>query len=177
MNPVRWRIYLPFLLVFSTLFVQDVHAISATLLPRGTVIDPNINAIADVLQEVVIKPGETWSFNETIGDPNKYQLVTAFGVYGGGWCDLASRYAELARKLNLPHVFKLHSTPLNGVERQDNVSIWNDNGSKDQIQDLKITNNSSNDLYFTLKITEQAYIVTASYSSPLFLRGSLFATP
>ena len=177
MNPVRWGIYLPFLLVFMTLFVQDTNAISATLLPRGTVIDPNINAIASVLQEVVIKPGETWSFNETIGDPNKYQLVTAFGVYGGGWCDLASRYAELARKLNLPHTFKLHSTPLNGVERQDNVAIWNEDGSKEQLQDLKITNTLSHDLLFTLQTTEKSYVVTASYSLPLFLRGTLFATP
>lgn len=170
-------LYVFFVLVFIISLIPITHELKATPLPRGTGMDANIEAIADVLAYVVIRPGETWSFNATVGHPDKYRLVTYGGVYGGGWCDLASRYAELARKFGLEREFMLHSAPLNGVERQDNVSIWNEDGTGAQPQDLRITNNRMYNVEFVLLRKNTTYELIGSYSHPYFLRGSLFTLP
>ena len=137
----------------------------------------NIEVILPYVSEVTINPGETWSFNQAVGNPDKYTLETVYGVYGGGWCDLASRFAETARKQGLELDFKLHSTPLIGVERKDNVSIWNVDVSATQEQDLRITNNKSYPISFRVTSGETNYQVQSFYSRPLFLRASLFTMP
>jgi hypothetical protein len=162
-------------LIYSILPVQ--HVVMATPLLYDPKIAPNVHAILPVLYTVTIPPGATWSFNETVGNPEQYALVDAYGVYGGGWCDVASRYAELARVLTLDREFFLHSTPLNGVERIDNVSIWNTDGSAGQLQDLTIKNTKKFAITFTMSYTGEAYILTASYSYPRLLQGPVFTTP
>ena len=47
------------------------------------------------LRSVTIRPGETWSFNATIGSPANVDVRTIGGVPGGGWCDL--RYGRCCR--------------------------------------------------------------------------------
>ena len=70
-----------------------------------------------------------------------------YGVYGGGWCDLASRYTMVLRPLLPPETFAfirhIDSTGfgLQGVPDDDGVVIWNSNGS-DGEQDLRIHNTS-----------------------------------
>ena len=65
----------------------------------------NVKAALDAnngaLRNVVIKDGERWSFNQTIGDPDQLHLVNVSGVYGGGWCDLACRYVQALKGLGL----------------------------------------------------------------------------
>lgn len=153
------------------------HTVMATPLAYDPKIAPNVHAILPVLSTVTILPGESWSFNATIGNPDQYALVDAYGVYGGGWCDVASRYAELARVLQLDREFFLHSTPLNDVERIDNVSIWNSDGRVGQLQDLTIKNTKKFAITFTMSYTKDAYILTASYSYPRLLQGPVFTTP
>lgn len=159
------------------MFIPHKVEVISSPLKSGTPIEHNVRQILPALEEVTIYPGETWSFNEAVGHPDKYQLETVYGVYGGGWCDLASRYAEVARKQGLLLEFKLHSTPLLGVERQDNVSIWNEDGSGKQEQDLRITNNKSFPISFRVSLEEKNYLVQSYYSQPLFLRASLFTMP
>lgn len=163
------------ILLYSIMPVDHVYM--ATPLAYDARIAPNVHAILPVLDTIVLEPGETWSFNEAVGNPDQYALVDAYGVYGGGWCDVASRYAEAARILNLDRSFVLHSTPLNGVERMDNVSIWNTDGSSGQMQDFTMTNTKRFTITFTLKYVGDAYILTASYSYPRFLQGPVFTTP
>jgi transcriptional regulator with XRE-family HTH domain len=97
------------------------------------------------LQHVVIPPNGVWSFNRTVGDPGLLQLEPIFGVYGGGWCDLASRYTMVLRPLLPPESFDfirhIDSTGygLEGVPDDDGVVIWNSNGA-DGEQDLRIDN-------------------------------------
>jgi hypothetical protein len=101
------------------------------------------------LRSVIIRPGETWSFNATVGSPANVDVRTVGGVPGGGWCDLASRYVQAVRPL-LPREavqFVNHVTTagirIADVADDDAVSIWNIDGqagSAGQSQDLQITN-------------------------------------
>lgn len=170
-------VFILFVLAFLVSLIPLNRVYVATPLPKGTSMDVNIAAVAPVLKKVVIAPGETWSFNEAVGHPDQYDLVYSGGVYGGGWCDLASRYAEIARVFGLEREFVLHSAPLLHVERQDNVSIWNEDGTGEQPQDLRITNNRMFSVEFVLSSNDSDYELTGSYSHPYFLRGSLFTLP
>jgi hypothetical protein len=108
-----------------------------------------LGASGGALRSVTIRPGETWSFNATIGSPAYVDVRTIGGVPGGGWCDLASRYVQAVRPL-LPRdavQFVNHVTTagirIADVADDDAVSIWNINGqagSAGQSQDLEITN-------------------------------------
>jgi hypothetical protein len=169
--------YVVFTIILFLCFIPRTVTVLATPIPRGLDRDTNIALITPVLATVTVQPGQTWSFNETVGHPDMYPLITAGGVYGGGWCDIASRYAEIARFLNWPREFQLHSTPLLEVERQDNVSIWNEDGSKTQSQDLRITNTSSFPVTFTLTMTQDQFTVRASWSQPYFWRSGLSPLP
>jgi hypothetical protein len=115
------------------------------------------------LRSVTILPGETWSFNATIGSPAKVAVRTVAGVPGGGWCDLASRYVQAVRPL-LPREavqFVNHVTTagirIADVADEDAVSIWNIDGqagSVGQSQDLEITNTLNIPLY--LQVVDQS---------------------
>lgn len=165
----------------AAVFLYSIYPVTvsytATPLAYDAKMAPNVHAILPVLDTVVLQPGEVWSFNATVGNPDKYALVDAYGVYGGGWCDVASRYAEAARVLNLDREYFLHSTPLKGVERIDNVSIWNTDGSPGQQQDISITNTKRLPITFRFGYAGDAYTLTVSYSYPRLLQGPVFTTP
>lgn len=97
------------------------------------------------LQHIVIAPGEMWSFNRTVGDPGSLDLAALNGIYGGGWCDLASYYVVVLRPLLPLEAF--HFTRhvdatgfgLAGIADADAVAIWNTNGAPGE-QDLVVHN-------------------------------------
>ena len=121
-----------------------------------------LRARGGALRSVTIRPGETWSFNATIGSPANVDVRTIGGVPGGGWCDLASRYVQAVRPL-LPREavqFVNHVTTagirIADVADDDAVSIWNvggQAGSVGQSQDLQITNTLNAPL--KLQVVEQ----------------------
>ena len=121
-----------------------------------------LGARGGALRSVTIRPGETWSFNATIGSPANVDVRTIGGVPGGGWCDLASRYVQAVRPL-LPREavqFVNHVTTagirIADVADDDAVSIWNIDGqagSAGQSQDLQITNTLNTPLY--LQVVDQ----------------------
>ena len=121
-----------------------------------------LGASNGALRSVTIRPGETWSFNATIGSPANVEVRTIAGVPGGGWCDLASRYVQAVRPL-LPREavqFVNHVTTagirIADVADDDAVSIWNIDGqagSAGQSQDLQITNTLNTPLY--LQVVDQ----------------------
>ena len=121
-----------------------------------------LRARGGALRSVTIRPGETWSFNATIGSPANVDVRTIGGVPGGGWCDLASRYVQAVRPL-LPREavqFVNHVTTagirIADVADDDAVSIWNIDGqagSAGQSQDLQITNTLNAPL--KLQVVEQ----------------------
>ncbi|MGQ9548235.1 MAG: hypothetical protein ACUVSY_04300 [Roseiflexus sp.] len=111
-----------------------------------------LNAGHGALRSVTIRPGETWSFNASIGHPSLVNVRVVAGVPGGGWCDLASRYVQALRPV-LPHeafAFPSHvhtaGTGLLNVADEDAVAIWNIDGQPGSFggrQDLQITNTTN----------------------------------
>ncbi|HEU5104018.1 MAG TPA: hypothetical protein VFU22_33610 [Roseiflexaceae bacterium] len=124
------------------------------------------------LRNVTIQPGQTWSFNATLGSPAYVEIRTVGGVPGGGWCDLASRYVQAVRPLLPPEAVRFvnHVTAsgirIADVADDDAVSIWNVNGqagSSGQSQDLEITNTLSVPLHFqVIERGDQQIVVSAS---------------
>ena len=131
-----------------------------------------LGARGGALRSVIIHPGETWSFNATVGSPANVEVRTISGVPGGGWCDLASRYVQAVRPL-LPRdavKFINHVTTagirLADVADDDAVSIWNIDGqagSAGQSQDLEITNTLAAPLHLqVVEHDDQQIVVQAS---------------
>jgi hypothetical protein len=131
-----------------------------------------LGASGGALRSVTIQPGETWSFNATIGSPAYVDVRTIGGVPGGGWCDLASRYVQAVRPL-LPREavqFVNHVTTagirIADVADDDAVSIWNIDGqagSVGQSQDLEITNTLNTPLYLqVVNLPDQQIVVQAA---------------
>ena len=93
-----------------------------------------------------LAPGESWSFNEAVGDPRLLNGITACnGVYGGGWCNIAGRISYIARTMGLQVDFRPHSPPHNDPTPLDNVAIWNVDGRRGfegRRLDLIVTNAS-----------------------------------
>ncbi|MEO7908774.1 MAG: hypothetical protein ABIV47_03895 [Roseiflexaceae bacterium] len=131
-----------------------------------------LGASDGALRSVTIRPGETWSFNATIGSPANVDVRMIGGVLGGGWCDLASRYVQAVRPL-LPREavqFVNHVTTagiqIADVADDDAVSIWNIDGqagSAGQSQDLQITNTLSAPLHLqVIAQPDQQIVVQAA---------------
>ena len=134
-----------------------------------------LGAQGGALRSVEIRPGETWSFNATVGSPAYVEIRTVGGVAGGGWCDLASRYVQAVRPLLPPEAVRFvnHVTTsgirIADVADDDAVSIWNVNGqagSAGQSQDLEITNTLNVPLHFqVIDQGDQQIVVSASVGS------------
>jgi hypothetical protein len=130
-----------------------------------------LGAQGGALRNVEIRPGETWSFNATVGSPAYVEIRTVGGVPGGGWCDLASRYVQAVRPLLPPEAVRFvnHVTTsgirIADVADNDAVSIWNVNGqagSAGLSQDLEITNTLDVPLHLqVLEQPDQQIVVSA----------------
>jgi transcriptional regulator with XRE-family HTH domain len=120
------------------------------------------------LQHVVVPPGDTWSFNRAVGDPDLLDLAPIGGVYGGGWCDLASSYVLALRPL-LPQdalVFTRHVDAtgygLVGIADDDAVAIWNTNGGSGE-HDLLVHNTSDRMIVIDATLANDGVQVSATY--------------
>jgi hypothetical protein len=131
---------------------------SAPLSLRGDV-GYNVRAALDArngaLRDVIIRPGETWSFNASVGSPARVNVRVVAGVPGGGWCDLASRYVQALRPVLPPEAFafpdhvRTAGIGLLNVADEDAVAIWNIDGQPGSFggrQDLQITNTTDTTL-------------------------------
>lgn len=119
----------------------------------------NVRAALDAsngaLRDVIIRPGETWSFNAGVGSPAYLRVRIVGGVPGGGWCDLASRYVQALRLVLPPEAFtfpnhvRTTGIGLLDVADEDAVAIWNIDGQPGSFggrQDLQITNTTGGTL-------------------------------
>lgn len=119
----------------------------------------NVRAALDAnngaLRNVTIRPGETWSFNASVGLPAHIHVRVVAGVPGGGWCDLASRYVQALRPALPPEAFafpnhvRTTGIGLLHVADEDAVAIWNIDGQPGSFggrQDLQITNTTNGTL-------------------------------
>ncbi len=128
-----------------------------------------LNANGGALRTVELSPGERWSFNQTVGNPDLLDYVYVGNVYGGGVCDLASRYVVALRSLLSPGAFSFTrhrdatGEDLVGVSPNDAVSIWSVNGGPEE-RDLVITNNSGRTIIISTLLTERGVTVRARRS-------------
>lgn len=108
-----------------------------------------LEANGGALRRVIIHPGETWSFNASVGAPARVPVRVVAGIPGGGWCDLASRYVQALRPALPPAAFAFPNhvqtagIGLLNVAAEDAVAIWNIDGQAGSFggrQDLQITN-------------------------------------
>lgn len=119
------------------------NAIEAGTSAVGINVRAALNARGGALRAFTIRPGETWSFNATIGDPGALQLATIIHP-GDGWCNLAARYAQVARLTGLIPRFQDHGVGDLGGGPENSVAIWDVDGIPGTIdgrQDLELTNN------------------------------------
>lgn len=121
-----------------------------------------IEANGGALRNVRIAPGETFSFNATMGNPAAIPFVTCAGVPGGNWCNLAARYAQVARALGLALAFEDHGVGDLGGGPENSVAIWNvggQAGSAGESQDLEITNTTSQPVTFQARVDGDQLII------------------
>jgi hypothetical protein len=127
-----------------------------------------LTANHDALQHVVVPPGAIWSFNRAIGNPDLLDLVSISGVYGGGWCDLASRYVLVLRPFLPPDalMFTRHIDAtgygLADIANDDAVAIWNTNGGGGE-HDLLVHNTSDRMLVINTMLVSEGVEVSATY--------------
>jgi hypothetical protein len=165
----------------AEVFEEELDAIAAAPAPQvsgnspiavdgsdfGHNIRVALEANGGALKDVTIAPGETWSFNAAMGDPELIDYVNVSGVDGGGWCDLAARFIQAARPIVGAGglVYQHHGIQLNGVSWQDSVAIWNNDGTpgfEDGAQDLLITNTTSGVLRFLVSSAGDGFVTVAA---------------
>lgn len=110
-----------------------------------------LEANGGALQEVRIAPSETFSFNATMGNPDAIPYRTCMGVPGGNWCNLAARYAQVARALGLVPQFQDHGVGDLGGGPENSVAIWNKDGIAGAGQDLLVTNTTDRPVFFVAR--------------------------
>ncbi len=118
------------------------------------------------LRHVVVPPGSTFSFNQTMGSPDPIPYVTCY-VPGGNWCNLAARYAQAARGLGLIPKFQDHGAGDLGGGPENSVAIWNTDGTagtNGTKQDLEITNTTTSTVHFDVEEAGGKVTIVASTS-------------
>lgn len=127
-----------------------------------------LDANGGSLRNFVISPGQTWSFNDTIGLPPMKTIVNP----GDGWCDLASRYYWVALDAGLPDgsIGKvLHDKVLAGLTYERSLAIWTDGNPATTAgeQDLVITNTDTRPLHFrAIDNGDGTVSIAASFADP-----------
>lgn len=123
-----------------------------------------LDANSAALQRVTLQPGQTFSFNATMGNPELLDYRSCSGVPGGNWCNLAARYAQVARAKGLPLQFLHHNVDL-GAGIENDVLIWNIDGQPgfdEGRQDLLITNTTNNVVMLQTQQQDNAVVVIVS---------------
>ena len=122
--------------------------------PCGINVRVALDARNGALRDVQIAPGETFSFNATMGNPGEIPYQWCAGVPGGHWCNLAARYAQVTRALGLEPLFEDHREGDLGGGPENSVAIWNiggEAGSGDGRQDLEVVNTTPHMLHYMVE--------------------------
>ena len=123
-----------------------------------------LRANNSALMDFTIQPGESWSFNEAVGNPEFAKFVSINDIPASGWCDGASRWVQASRPI-LPATsinFQLHGVALNQVDYNDSVVIWNEGGKRGG-EDLIITNTTNRPIHYrVIDNGDQTVSVTAT---------------
>jgi hypothetical protein len=115
------------------------------------------------LQNVVIPPGTDWSFNEHWNIAPDLVNCPGQGFSGGGVCNQASRYSNVARALGLQVQSQYHGFIYDtAVPREDNLAIMSSGGRGGQ--DLVIRNDSNRTVLITAVLSGGQLFVSGGFS-------------
>lgn len=105
-------------------------------------LEPNVTSAivhSPGLQEIIILPGQDWSFNENWVITEDQTFCPGQSFVGGGVCNAASRYSNVARNMGLRVTSQYHGYIYDdAVPQEDNLAIMS-NGWRGG-QDLTIFN-------------------------------------
>lgn len=133
------NVFKPLELTTGTQSIKSTGSLNRPVL--GGDCDYNIDiALQAIGGPVVIKPGQSWSFDDAIRPALNYAPRYCAGVLGGAWCNLAATYSYLARQKGLAIQYISHGIDL-GYGMENSTAIWLSETTNDQ--DLVITNNTS----------------------------------
>ena len=135
----------------------------------------NLNLACMAIYGSVVQPGETFSFNDTVGKRTKdkgYKLATVYQSgelsedIGGGVCQVSTTLWNAAMKADCEIVERHeHSRPVSYVDKGKDATVsW---GS----QDMKFKNTSDNPLYIVAYLNENKRVVVEIYGK-LFPDGN-----
>ena len=124
----------------------------------------NINITANGINEKIIKPGETFSFNETVGNPTPEKGYKKAGIivkgkkekgYGGGNCQVSSTLYDAASKVDGLEIIERHEHGKNVgyIEKGKDATVVYDE------LDLKIKNNTQNSIKISILVESDKVIV------------------
>ena len=115
------------------------------------------------LQAVDIPPGTDWSFNAHWELASDLIACAGQGFTGGGVCNQASRYSNVARALGLPVSSDYHGYVYDSaVPMEDNIAIMSDGGRGGQ--DLVISNPTDRTVHMQAEMVDGQLIVSGSFS-------------
>lgn len=121
-----------------------------------------LTANSGALQYVRLAPGDVFSFNAIMGDPSAIEYRYCAGVPGGNWCNLAARYAQVARAIGLVPVFQDHGIGDLGAGVENSVAIWNESGIAGAGQDLLIQNTTGKIVTFRAQPQGESVVIIGS---------------
>lgn len=95
------------------------------------------------LSDIRIAPGDSWSYNKSVGVPRTTPYRYCAGYVAGYLCNLASRYAQTARLMGLTVQLYDHGIDLGAGRENSTAILMDDDGNTIDNQDLIIYNGNS----------------------------------
>ena len=92
------------------------------------------------LSNIVIMPGDSWSYNNAVGVPRITPYRMCAGILAGYLCNLASRYAQVGRQLGLTVQLYDHGFDLGAGRENSTAILMDDDGNTIDNQDLILYN-------------------------------------
>ncbi|MPM07481.1 hypothetical protein SDC9_53787 [bioreactor metagenome] len=132
----------------------------------------NVRKGAGLINGTVLKPGETFSTNDTLGtrtkangwkEANAYESGTVVPQYGGGVCQLSTTLYNAVVKADLEIVYRRnHSMPVTYIDKGLDATI---NSVGNEI-DFQFKNNTSSDIVIFGYTTDKNWVVFEIWGLP-----------
>ena len=127
----------------------------------------NIRLACEAINGTVVNPGETFSFNSTVGQRTKaagYQIATVYNAgevaedVGGGICQVSTTLWNAAMKADCELVERnAHSRPVAYVDKGKDATVsWG-------VQDMKFKNTSDSPMYIVAYVNDKKRVIIQIY--------------
>lgn len=139
---------------------MEISSFSTKILVDDDNRDNNLEITASKINETVVKNGESFSFNDTVGNPTPDKGYEKAGVfidgkkskgYGGGNCQISSTLYDAVLKINGIKITERHehSKDVGYVKKGQDATVVYDE------LDLKFENNTGYDIKIYAEVTDK----------------------